>query len=295
MQEDLMMRTLQRTLTALAAMAVAATVSAPELQGFQTPEAQEQHEQARDSILGQVVEANHDELRVRADDGRALTFKVDENTRLTDPATRLDDDEARDKIEDLEAGEKVKVHFRTGDTPQERIALSVEIRDEATPGLREPAQRRTEQQQERTEQQPGEDRVEGQVVQASEDELRLTARDGRTMTFKIDENTRVMDPAARYDDTTARERVDALRAGESVAVRFRTGDTPNERIAMAIELRGTDAAARAERAVEPTTQPREELPRTSSNLPLLAVLGVVGIIGATGVAAWGRKRGHVAG
>jgi LPXTG-motif cell wall-anchored protein len=229
-----------------------------------------------------------------------MTFTVNEDTRLIDPATLLDDDRARDGVEDLEAGDKVTVHFRRGDTPMERIAVSVRVHHAEALGRQAAAQPRTgqlpiaaaAQQPARTEQQPREDRVEGQVVQASRDELRLRTQDGRTMTFKVDENTRVMDPAARYDDATARERVDALRAGESVAVRFRMGDTPDERIAMAIELRGTDAAATAERAVQPTTEPRGELPRTSSNLPLLAVLGIVGIIGATGVATWGRKRAH---
>lgn len=278
-----MMRTFQKTLTVLAAMAVAAAVSAPDLQGLQIPEAQEEQEQAEDSFVGQVVEASHDKLTVKHEDGRALTFMVDEDTRLIDPAVLLDDNEARDKIEDLEAGEKVEVHFRTGDTPMERIAVSVEIHEGEHHAAAQP--------QERAEQQPREDRIEGQVVQIRGDELRLRTQDGRTMNFKIDENTRFTDPAARYDDATARERVEALRAGESVAVHFRTGDTPDERIAMAVELRGTDAATRAERAVEPTRAERgEELPRTSSNLPLLAALGLVGIIGATGIATWGRKQ-----
>jgi multidrug efflux pump subunit AcrB len=158
------------------------------------------------------------------------------------------------------------------------------------------------------------------VVEASDEELTVRTEDGRTMTFKVDDDTRVTDPGARARDAEERDAIEDLNTGDRVMVQYRTGETPTEHVAVSVQIRGEDPGAAAqtqqqqtERFAQQERQPQErqqeerqqqqfqeddgdefeeeELPATSGNLPLVALMGLLAMLGAMGAARWGYSHG----
>lgn len=142
------------------------------------------------------------------------------------------------------------------------------------------------------------DSVVAQVVQVYEDSLWIRTDDGRSMTFVVSEDTRVIDSTGVIDAERMQERLEELDAGNHVVVHYRPGEMADRPVATTIDLREVQIAQLQRREqVSQQTQLRdreqvrqqERLPATSSNLPLVALLGLLGIAAATGMVARARR------
>ncbi len=79
--------------------------------------------------------------------------------------------------------------------------------------------------------------VEGQVTQVNEEELSIRTEEGETVTFHVDAATEVREADPMIPEAEVREEVTDLAPGDQVVIHFRAGEDPEERVAVAIEVR----------------------------------------------------------
>jgi len=243
------MRTIPTTLATFAMLATLGSIHAPELHGLQEREQQHIHgEHVGDSIVGQVAQVNDEDLTIQTVDGETVSFQIDADTKVKDALRPTPETETRDEVADLNPGDHVVIHYRTGEAPDERIALTIEIRsDEASASLwqtigSEPTERiegetRTaaaQQEFDRSHDANGEP-VEGRVAQVDSEEVTVRTEDGEAKTFQIDADTRVVDATGQVIESEE-ERLAVLSIGSEVVVHARTDEITAEPIAEVIEV-----------------------------------------------------------
>jgi outer membrane lipoprotein SlyB len=87
------------------------------------------------------------------------------------------------------------------------------------------------------------DSIVGQVAQVNDEELTVRTEEGETVSFQIDADTKVKNALRPTPETETRDEVADLNPGDQVVIHYRIGDAPDERIAVAIEVRSDEASA----------------------------------------------------
>ena len=256
-------------LTALLAFAFSGMLQAGDLAAQQ----QQQQGQAENSITGTITELNDTEVTLRTDDQRSMTVKVDRQTRFLDEAGERVEPREDELLGILDSGDRVVVHYRVqGD---EHIAESIEKWSEDRHQAWEAAADREEQAQE---QRRAEDSITGTITSMAENRVTLRTDDQRSMTVRVDRDTRFLDEAGQRVAAREGDLLRNLTSGDRIVVNYRTGEDATERTAVSIEKRTA------------AVQRRAELPRTSSALPLIALMGLIGLAGAGALSVAARRR-----
>jgi preprotein translocase subunit YajC len=246
----------------------------------------EEQRQAQTPITGTITELKDDAVTLRTEDQGSITVKVDRQTRLLDEAGRRVEAAADALLGSLSSGDRVVVQTREGQGG-ERFAVSIEKwsadRHEARGGAavreRQPEVRRATEDSiagATTE-------VTGTITSIGENRVTLRTDDQRSMTVGVDRQTRMLDESGQRVAAREGDLLGSLSSGDRVVVSFRTGDGTTERTAVSIAKREVAVERQPERA---------ELPRTSSALPLIALMGLIGLAGAGALSVAARREQH---
>jgi len=232
-------------------------------------EAQQQL-QAQDSITGTITGLGENAVTLRADNQQSMTtVRVDRQTRILDERGQRVATRADDLLGDLSSGDRVVVTYRTIEEGQ-HVAVSIEMWN----AERHQARGTNQDQQRRTP-----DSIIGTITAMTGNSVTLRTDDQRSMTVRVDQETRILDERGQRVMTRTGEMLGNLDSGDRVAVNYRAG-AGNDRIAASIERRSAAQAQRQDQRTQAELRQQDELPRTSSPLPLIAALGLIGLVGA---------------
>ena len=253
-------------------------------------EAQQQPLQAQDSITGTITGLGENAVTVRSDDQQSMTtVRVDRQTRILDERGQALATRADDLLGNLSSGDRVVVTYRTISEGQ-HVAVSIEMwnaeRHQARGADQAQRQEQMRQEQMRQEQMHQEqqrqtpDSITGTITAMTGNSVTLRTDDQRSMTVRVDQETRILDERGQRVMTRAGEMLGSLDSGDRVVVNYRSGEGTNDRIAASIQQRSAAQAQRQDQRTQAELRQQEELPRTSSPLPLIAALGLIGLVGA---------------
>jgi hypothetical protein len=280
---------MSRFFTALTlAFALSGMVQAGEL------EAQQQPLQAQDSITGTITGLGENAVTVRSDDQQSMTtVRVDRQTRILDERGQRVATRADDLLGNLGSGDRIVVTYRTVQEGQ-HVAVSIEMWNAERHQARgaDQAQRQEQMRQEqmlREQQRQTPDSITGTITAMTGNSVTLRTDDQRSMTVRVDQETRLLDERGQRVMTRAGEMLGNLDSGDRVVVNYRSGEGTNDRIAASIERRSAAQAQRQDQRTQAELRQQDELPRTSSPLPLIAALGLIGLVGAGAVTVAVRR------
>ena len=253
-------------------------------------EAQQQPLQAQDSITGTITGLGENAVTVRSDGQQSMTtVRVDRQTRILDERGQVLATRADDLLGNLSSGDRVVVTYRTISEGQ-HVAVSIEMwnaeRHQARGADQAQRQEQMRQEQMRQEQMHQEqqrqtpDSITGTITAMTGNSVTLRTDDQRSMTVRVDQETRILDERGQRVMTRAGEMLGSLDSGDRVVVNYRSGEGTNDRIAASIQQRSAAQAQRQDQRTQAELRQQDELPRTSSPLPLIAALGLIGLVGA---------------
>jgi ribosome maturation factor RimP len=272
-------------LTALFAFAFSGMLQAGDLA------AQQQQPQAQDSITGTITELNENKVTVQTDSQHSMTVRVDRQTRILDEEGQRVESREEELLGNLDSGDWVVVHYRVGEGG-DHIAVSIEKRTDDRQQARGVA---TDQDQQRQEPRQTQDSITGTITELAEDRVTLRTDDQRSMTVRVDRQTRILDEWGQRLEARGVDLLGNLDSGDRVIVNYRTGEDATQRTAVSIEKRAAEQQQVQQQQVQQQRpqqfQRQDELPGTSSALPLIAVLGLIGLAGA-GALSVAARRGH---
>jgi hypothetical protein len=287
---------------------------------YQTPQQQQQQmQEGEQSISGTIVQKEDDSFTIRADDGRTMNFRVEESAQLTGQMGQMErqqmerqHEELHERLEELSEGDRVTVHYRSGATPTEHIAVRIQ---EERPEMgqqeyqQDPQRQDWQEQQRQQPDQMGEeqtDSITGTITQKEDESFTLRAEDGRTMTFRVEDNEQLTDQQRQQQENLQRQ-LDQIEEGDRVTVHYRHGATPTEHIAVSVEhAPGTPGMnndspfqqVQDQQQQDPQQQQQQqqqdefqqdELPATSGMLPLVAGMGLLTLVAGLGLGAVARR------
>ena len=281
---------MSRIFTALTlAFALSGMVQAGDLEAQQPPL------QAQDSITGTITGLGENAVTVRSDDQQSMTtVRVDRQTRILDERGQVLATRADDLLGNLSSGDRVVVTYRTISEGQ-HVAASIEMWNAerhqargADQAQRQEQMRQEQMRQERMhqeqmhqeQQRQTPDSITGTITAMTGNSVTLRTDDQRSMTVRVDQETRILDERGQRVMTRAGEMLGNLDSGDRVVVNYRPGEGTNDRIAASIQQRSAAQAQRQDQRTQAELRQQDELPRTSSPLPLIAALGLIGLVGA---------------
>lgn len=289
-------------LTPLFAFAFSGVLPAGELA------AQQQHQQADHTITGTITEVDENEVTLRTDDQQSITVMLDEQTSVLGNAGErvgLLEGELRGL---LDSGQQIVVNYRTGQGG-EHTAVSIEkwtaelAQAQRTAGMDHEMDQ--DQGQQRLVERTMQNSITGTITELDENEVTVRTDDQQSMTVTVDEQTRILDEEGERVEALGMDLLGNLDSGDRVVVNLRSGEGTMDRVATSIEIRGVEAQQAQQREVEMQErevqaqqrqeeraqefQQQDELPGTSSALPLIAFLGLMGVVGAGALSVAARR------
>lgn len=272
------MSRLLMALTALSAFAFSGMLQAGDLA------AQQLQSQAQNSITGTITEIAENWVTLRTADQRTMNVRVDRQTRFLDETGQWVEQRAEELLGKLDSGDRVVVQYRVGQGG-DHIAASIE---KWTADRHQAWGVATDQDQQRQEQRQAQGSITGTITELAENRVTLRTDDRRSMTVRVDRQTRILDERGQTVEARGANLLSNLESGDRVVVNFRTGEDATERTAVSIGKR----AAAQQHVQRQQAQRQYELPRTSSALPLIALLGLIGLAGAGALLSVAARREH---
>lgn len=149
-------------------------------------------------------------------------------------------------------------------------------------------------------QQQAQDSITGTITDLNDNQMTLRTDDQGAMAIRVDRDTRILDARGQRVEVQEGDLLGSLQSGDWVVVHYRAGQG-DQHIAVSVETRtdyrqqarGADTAQTQQRQEqmrqEQLRQRQDELPRTSSTLPLFAALGLLGLAGAGALSVAARR------